>query len=98
MPAAAAARKRALGVEFADATRMMSLIPIPSLPITSRSGIAFASMSYFSFSSTPLPKFVLHQPVAMEEDRTTEFKEVTSLKPASMIIDTVEDYAVGFLN
>jgi hypothetical protein len=43
-------------------------------------------------------RFYAGQPVAMEEDLTTEFKEVTSKQPANTIIDTVEDYAVAFLN
>lgn len=41
---------------------------------------------------------MLNQPVALEEDDTTEFKEVISQSPVSTIIDTVEDYAVAFLN
>lgn len=50
-------------------------------------------------SSTPWPPpFVLNQPVALEEDSHTEFKEVTSGNPVSTIIDTVEEYAVAFLN
>lgn len=50
-------------------------------------------------SSVPWPpQFVLNQPVTLEEDSHTEFKEVASRNPASTIIDTVEDYAVAFLN
>ena len=44
------------------------------------------------------PRFVLNQPVLLEEDRTVEFKEITGKNPASTIIDTVEDYVVAFLN
>jgi len=41
---------------------------------------------------------VLNQPVAMEEDAATEFKEVTSQNPVNTITGTAEDYVVAFLN
>lgn len=42
--------------------------------------------------------FVLNQPVPLQEDDRTEFKEITGLHAARSIIDTAEDYGVAFLN
>jgi hypothetical protein len=55
-------------------------------------------MSQPDFSAKQPHRFVAGQPVMMEENLTTEFKEVASKNPVSTIIDTVEDYAVAFLN
>jgi len=42
--------------------------------------------------------FVRDQPVKFGEDRFYEFKEITGKKPGRTIADTVDEYAVAFLN
>jgi hypothetical protein len=43
-------------------------------------------------------KFVLNVAVPFEEDRRYEFKETTSARPANVIKNAADEYAVAFLN
>ena len=42
--------------------------------------------------------FTFGQTVSFEEDKTCEFKQLTSLRPAESVANTADEYAVAFLN
>lgn len=46
----------------------------------------------------PVTRLVYGEPLGIEETREYEFKEVTSQRPCDTIANTVDEYAVAFLN
>ncbi len=47
---------------------------------------------------TEMTRFIINQPVSVEENRYYEFKEITGKNPVNTIKNTCDEYVVAFLN